>query len=226
VEPRPPEVLLTTQAQAAVADAEEPRSSREQILDSGERLFAERGFAGVLMRDIVSYTDLRNQASLYHHFRNKRDLYEAVLNRGLAQIASRLAERRSGTLEEVDTNIDRLVDYLAKHPHIAQLIQRTALDGERWPQRALNVMLRPLCSQGRRAMASLEGIWEPEEVPHLAGGLYLLIFGYFANAQLLETVVGKDPLGLEAIERQRRFLKTAIARHFSIDGATAKERSA
>ena len=215
---------MTVQAQAAFADADEPRSSRDQILDAGERLFAERGYAGVSMRDIVAGTDLRNQASLYHHFRNKRDLYEAVLNRGLAQIASRLAERRSGTLEEVDTNVDRLVDYLAEHPHIAQLIQRTALDGGRQLQRALNVMLRPLYSQGRRAMASLEGIWEPEEVPHLAAGLYLLIFGYFANAQLLKTVVGENPLGPEAVERQRRFLKAAIARLFSIDGSPAKER--
>ena len=215
---------MTVQAQAAIAEADEPRSSRDQILDAGERLFAERGYAGVSMRDIVADTDLRNQASLYHHFRNKRDLYEAVLNRGLAQIASRLAERRSGTLEEVDTNVDRLVDYLAEHPHIAQLIQRTALDGGRQLQRALNVMLRPLYSQGRRAMASLEGIWEPEEVPHLAAGLYLLIFGYFANAELLKTVVGENPLGPEAVERQRRFLKAAIARLFGIDASHAKER--
>ena len=87
---------MTVQAQAAIADADEPRSSRDQILDAGERLFAERGYAGVSMRDIVADTDLRNQASLYHHFRNKRDLYEAVLNRGLAQIASRLALALTG----------------------------------------------------------------------------------------------------------------------------------
>ena len=71
-------------------------------------------------------------------------------------------------------------------------------------------------------MSSLEGIWEPEEVPHLAAGLYLLIFGYFANARLLETAVGKDPLGPEAVERQRRFLKTALARLFGIDGSPPK----
>jgi hypothetical protein len=37
-------------------------------------------------------------------------------------------------------------------------------------------------------------------VPHLAAGLYLLIFGYFANAQLLKTVVGEDPLGPPAVD--------------------------
>src|SRR6266508_3536281 len=63
-----------------------PRSSREQILDAGERLFAQRGYDGVSMRDIVAETALRNQASLYHHFRNKRALYEAVLRRGLPQV--------------------------------------------------------------------------------------------------------------------------------------------
>jgi len=70
-------------------------------------------------------------------------------------------------------------------------------------------------------MSSLEGIWEPEEVPHLAAGLYLLIFSYFANAQLLETVVGKDPLGPEAVERQRRFSRP---RSHSFSASTARRR--
>ncbi|HEV8573586.1 MAG TPA: helix-turn-helix domain-containing protein [Dehalococcoidia bacterium] len=205
------------QTQTPVIELEEPRSSRDQILDAGERLFAERGYAGVSMRDIVAGTDLRNQASLYHHFRNKRDLYEAVLSRGLGQITSRLPERRSGTAAEIDVNIDRLIDYLAEHPHMAQLIQRAALDGSRHIQRAVNGVLRPLYTHGRRAMTGLEEVWDADEVPHLAAGLYLLIFGYFANADLLKSLVGQDPLGVESVERQRRFLKTAIARLFGVD---------
>jgi AcrR family transcriptional regulator len=53
----------------------ETRSSRDIILDAAERLFAQRGFAGVSMRDIVAETPLKNQASLYHHFKNKRALF-------------------------------------------------------------------------------------------------------------------------------------------------------
>jgi len=209
----------------ATAEIEEPRSSREQILDAGERLFAQRGYDGVSMRDIVAETALRNQASLYHHFRNKRDLYEAVLKRGLQQVLDLMPERHGGTPAEIDANVDQLIDYLSEHPHLAQLIQRASLDGSRSLQRLLNGLVRPLSSQGRRALMGLDEVWNADEVPHLAAGLYLLTFGYFANAELLKNVVGKDPLGALAIERQRRFLKTAISRLFAVEPPTQRRRT-
>ena len=203
--------------QAVVVEIEQTRSTREQILAAGERLFAERGYDGVSMRDIVAETALRNQASLYHHFRNKRALYEAVLKRGLEQILNLMPERHAETPAEVDSNVDQLVDYLSEHPHLALLIQRATLDGSRTLRRLLNGLLRPLLAEGRRPIAGLDGVWEADEVPHLAAGLYLLTFGYFANAGLLENVVGKDPLGPAAMARQRRFLKTAIRRLFAVE---------
>jgi hypothetical protein len=42
--------------------------------------------------------------------------------------------------------------------------------------------------------------------------LYHLIFGYFANATLLEAVLPENPHSAAAVARQRRFLKTAVAR--------------
>jgi len=203
--------------QATAFQLDETRSTRDQILGAGERLFAERGYDGVSMRDIVAETALRNQASLYHHFRNKRDLYEAVLKRGLEQTLKLMPERHAGTPEEIDANVDHLVDYLSEHPHLALLIQRATLDGSRTMRKLLNGLLRPLYTEGRRSLAGLEDVWEADEVPHLAAGLYLLTFGYFANAGLLENVVGKDPLGPVAMARQRRFLKTAISRLFTVE---------
>jgi len=209
----------------ATAEIEEPRSSREQILDAGERLFAERGYDGVSMRDIVADTSLRNQASLYHHFRNKRDLYEAVLKRGLQQILDLMPERHGGTAAEIDANVDRLLDHLHQHPHLAPLIQRASLDGSPSLHRLLNGLVRPVYSQGRRALMGLEDVWNRDEVPHLAAGLYLLTFGYFANAELLKNVVGKHPLGDEAMDRQRRFLKNAISRLFGIEPPSQRRDS-
>lgn len=203
--------------QATAVETEETRSTRDQILDGGERLFAERGYSGVSMRDIVAETALRNQASLYHHFRNKQALYEAVLKRGFQQILDLMPERYGGTAAEIDKNVDELIDFLSEHSHLAQLIQRAALDGSRTLQRVLSGLVRPLYSRERRALAGLAEVWDADEVPHLAAGLYLMTFGYFANAELLKHVVGKDPLGTEAIARQRRFLKTAIARLFGVE---------
>src|SRR5947207_13065534 len=71
---------------AATARAREAPSTRDAILDAAERRFAERGFAGASMREIASEAGLKNQASLYHHFRHKRALYAAVRPRGIAPI--------------------------------------------------------------------------------------------------------------------------------------------
>ena len=201
----------------ALADqTDEPPTTRELILDAAERLFAERGFAGVSMRDIVAETPLKNQASLYHHFQNKEALYQAVLSRGVDNIVALLPEGADSA--DIGANIDRLLDYLAAHPHLARLIQRAALDDSEHLESAVTRLLRPIYSRGRRALAGADRVWAPEEVPHLAAGLYHLIFGYFANAALLQAVVMDDPLSPEAVERQRRFLKTAVARLLGADG--------
>jgi AcrR family transcriptional regulator len=203
--------------QTAPVDVEAARSTREQILDAGERLFAERGYDGVSMRDIVAETDLRNQASLYHHFHNKRALYEAVLKRGLERILKLMPERQATSRSEIDSNVDHLVDYLSAHPHLALLIQRATLDGSKTLRRLLNGLLQPLAPQGALQLAGLGDVWEADEVPHLAAALYLMTFGYFANAGLLENVVGKDPLGPVALARQRRFVKAAISRLYGVE---------
>ena len=195
------------------------RATRDLILDAAERRFAERGFAGVSTRELAADAGLRNQASLYDHFRNKRALYEAVLARGVDPVVAVIAASGSAqrtTRDGVaatggpDAFVDLLLDYLVEHPHLPRLIQRAALDDSRYLRSALPRLLRPLYAQGMRVLAAAEGPWQAGELPHLAAGLYQLIFGYFANAKLLETVLGGDPLSPVAIARQRRFVKVAV----------------
>src|SRR2546427_166187 len=84
-------------ARAAAAPAPEPPSTRDAILDAAERCFADRGFAGVSMREIAAEAGLRNQASLYHPFADKRAPSEAVPARGLApHVALRAARGGAG----------------------------------------------------------------------------------------------------------------------------------
>jgi hypothetical protein len=106
--------------------------------------------------------------------------------------------------------LDRMLDYLDEHPHLPRLIQRAALDDDRYLRGALGRLLRPLYAQGMRVLAGAAP-WEPAELPHLAAGLYHMIFGYFASAPLLEAVLPEDPRSPAALARQRRFLKVAVS---------------
>jgi AcrR family transcriptional regulator len=195
------------------------RSTRNLILDAAERRFAERGFSGVSVREIAADAGLKNQASLYNHFDNKRAIYEAVLARGLDPILLVTAEsgraaaagRRHGGAAS-DAFLDRTLDYLVEHPHLPRLIQRAALDDGRFLRSTLPGLLRPVYAQGLRVLAGSGNGWPAADLPHLAAGLYLLIFGYFANAEMLAAVVRGDPLSPAAIARQRRFVKVAVSR--------------
>ncbi|MBI4516115.1 MAG: TetR/AcrR family transcriptional regulator [Deltaproteobacteria bacterium] len=200
----------------------ETSSTRDLIFGAAERLFAEHGFAAVTMREIAAAAGLKNQASLYHHFRDKRALYEAVLARGLNPIIALVIESgRAGARAAADsgrnrlgafeTVTDRLLDYLAEHPHLPRLIQRAGIDDSRYLHNAMTELLLPLYSEGLSVLEGIAGPWQVSDLPHVAIGIYHLIFGYFADAALLEFLLQADPRSPAAVARQRRFVKAAVA---------------
>jgi len=208
-------------ARPAARRVREVRSTRDVILDAAERRFAERGFAGVSVREIAADAGLKNQASLYHHFKNKKELYEQVLQRGLEPIIALVAGSETAG-DATDPVLDRIVDYLATRPHLPRLIQRAGLDDSKALRGTVGRLLAPLYNSGLRVLAGTSGTWEESEIPHLAAGLYHLIFGYFANAALLEAVLPDDPRSPAALARQSSFLKVAIARLLGGEAAPAR----
>jgi AcrR family transcriptional regulator len=164
----------------------------------------------VSVREIASDAGLKNQASLYHHFKNKKALYEAVLQRGLEPIIELVSGSQTAG-DASDPVLDRMVDYLAARPHLPRLIQRAGLDDSKALRGTVGRLLGPLYSSGMQILAGTS-IWSESEIPHLAAGLYHLIFGYFANAALLEAVLPDDPRSPAALARQSHFLKVAVAR--------------
>lgn len=207
-------------------------STRGHILDTAERHFAEYGFAAVTMRHIALDAGLKNQASLYHHFRDKRALYEAALARGVEPIVALLAESIRGAppptaaggarRQAVETILDRLLDYLAEHPHLPRLIHRAALDDSRHLRDVIPQLLAPIYNAGLSALAGASFRWEMNDLPHVAFGIYHLIFGYFANAPLLEVLLPGDPRGAEGVGRQRRFVKEAVVQLLGIGPESSK----
>ncbi|MFN8627397.1 MAG: TetR family transcriptional regulator [Candidatus Binatia bacterium] len=204
----------------------EAGSTRDLILDVAERRFAEHGFSGVAMREIAADVGLKNQASLYHHFRNKRALYEAVMERGLDPIVAMVAEAVSAGKtgpDVLDAAVDRLLDYLAEHPNLPRLIQR-GLDDSRYLRTAIPKLLIPLSERSMIWLLETGGPWTAEDLGYIVVGFYHLIVGYFANTALVEMAMQADPFTPAAVARQRRFLKLAFARVLGV-GADEKPKS-
>lgn len=192
--------------------------TRDLILDTAERLFAARGVEGVALRELAREMGL-TAPSLYNYFPSKQALYDAVLERGLRPIVEIVVEAwHPGALrpDRVRATIEELITHLTAHPHLGRLLQRALLDESGRFHARVGRWLSPLYREGLaviRGTAAAAG-WEPAEIPHLAVGLFGVVFSYFINVAALQTFAAwtGDPMSLRSLAQQRRFLEKALYR--------------
>ncbi len=215
--------MATTPPIAAPVENESKTATR--ILDVAERLFAERGFAAVSVREIAGHVGL-NQASIYNHFSSKQALYEAVLERGFAPIM-RLLERGAAELDGADAGdlfLDSLVEQLWQTPNLPKLLQREILDDGPYLERLAEQWLRPIVAAGRQAMGAavpeLRESWEERDMPFVILGMYGFLFGHFVSAALTRRVLGAEPFSPDMRRAHADFLKKATRRLMGVrDGS-------
>src|SRR5262249_45050174 len=118
--------------------------------------------------------------------------------------------------DAVAATVDALATHLALHPHLARLMQRALLEETTTVQDLIARWLSPLYREGVAIIgrAAASSGWARDEVPHLALGLFGLVFSYFVNTGGLRRLEawGADPVEPAALEVQRRFLEKAIYR--------------
>jgi AcrR family transcriptional regulator len=68
---------------------------RDAILDTSAKLFSQQGYKEVSIRDIAQACGMTN-AALYYHFKNKEDLFLAMLERDHEQTLVALREAANG----------------------------------------------------------------------------------------------------------------------------------
>lgn len=204
-------------AQSSAAKSATALPTREAILDAAEVLFAERGVDGVAVRDLARELEL-TPSSLYNHFPGKQVLYEAVLERGLAPFAALFTDPDPGAITPaaVRRTVDVIVDHLAAHPHLARLIQRALIEETPSVQDLIQHALQPLYEKGLTVVRNVadDAEWDEREVPHLAIGLFAIVFAFFVNVPALRRMKGRRGEGypVTALENQKRFLEKAIYR--------------
>ena len=211
---------MTAKSAAASGGAKAPATAvptREAILDAAEVLFAERGVDGVAVRDLARQLGL-TPSSLYNHFPGKQALYEAVLERGLAPFAELIEEGEPDAItpEGVRRTVDVIVDHLAAHPHLARLVQRALIEETKSVQDLIERWLQPLYERGTSVVRHVadDADWDAREVPHLAIGLFAIVFAFFVNVPALRRMKGRRGEGypVTALDNQKRFLAKAIYR--------------
>jgi TetR/AcrR family transcriptional regulator len=194
-------------------------SSRDKILDAAEALFAKRGYAGIGLREVAEVVGL-GKSSLFHHFRNKPQLYAAVAARILARIEDRLMRTLAAggdPLARLERWLDALIDVLAENPTYARLLLRSLfedddlpgdtpeeIEGRRTIERIVGTataLLREGMSAGQLRMAN---------VPHLLLTLVGATVFPFASGEFGQQVLAKDIFDPAEVRRRKREVRDLL----------------
>jgi AcrR family transcriptional regulator len=81
--------------------APNPSGTRERLIATAESLFAERGIAGVSLREINAAAGQRNSTALQYHFGDRDGLVRAVLAKHTPEVDS----RRHALLDEYEAGL-------------------------------------------------------------------------------------------------------------------------
>ena len=84
--------------------AEQSEATRNALIEAARGLFSERGYAGVSTEEIVQAAGV-TRGALYHHFRDKQDLFLGLVE----QLEQEVLERVAGAALEVTDPWDQQV---------------------------------------------------------------------------------------------------------------------
>ena len=105
---------------------QDPNSMKAKILAAARRIFGEYGYSETTTRKIAKNVGI-DISTLYYHWGEKQDLYEAVLQDVSEEIQSRLNQVEKTVSgkplkDRLEVSIDMMCDYLFSHPEVSNLI--------------------------------------------------------------------------------------------------------
>ena len=107
-----------------------PQQRREQLLDTGAALFAEKPYEDVLMEDIAARAGV-SRATLYHHYPSKRDLYVAIFKRASIRFLARVGpDPQLPLAEQLAIALEAHIQSFVDNPFEAVTISRGALSDD------------------------------------------------------------------------------------------------
>jgi AcrR family transcriptional regulator len=151
--------------------------TRERILDTAERLFAEQGYSGTSLRTIIAAAQV-NLAAVHYYFRSKEALLEAVFlrraepaNRERLELLERCELEAGNAAPELEKVIEAFVvpafqtayDPARGGPVFQSLMGRLYAEGDTLP-RIVGTHFLPLLSRFASALARALPDLPPDEL--------------------------------------------------------------
>jgi TetR/AcrR family transcriptional regulator len=214
--------------------AEKPLGSRAErtrvaLLDAAERIFAERGFASTRVEDVAAAVGIR-RASIVYYFKDKRELYDAVLASVFGGLYERLASALSGhgsVSERIEAGALAWVDYVGERPTLARLLLREVADAT--PERVSGVLqhTQPFFQVIEKEILSSpeldDEIPNPVDSVHIAATIAGATVFFVAAIPNLVPQLGVDPIAPEQLAAHRDEVRRILRRLLGTAGRDPAE---
>ena len=111
---------MVTPVKGMSARAAQAERTRQQILETAQRLFTEHGYDATSLQMIADEMGL-TKAAVYYHFRAKTDILHAAMQPGIQRLEALLDETATlrGRRARIEHLVNGFVDFLIRHRHYA-----------------------------------------------------------------------------------------------------------
>src|ERR1700691_5428838 len=189
----------------------QPEESRAAIMQAAAREFAENGIAGA-RTDAIAGTARVNKALLYYYFKDKETLYGAVLDEAFAGLKATVFRVLDGNLpprEKMMAYAGAYFDFIASNQIYPRLMQREmmrAREGQsQHIDKVVKTYIQPIFLRVGELMRQgiADGEFRPVNPAHFVPSMVAMIVFYFSSADMMQRIVGYNPLTPERIAERR-----------------------
>ena len=188
-------------------------TTQEKILQAADSMFGELGFEGASTRQIAELSGV-NKALIHYHFRNKDELWGAVLDRYYQRLGAVLRGHLEADVdlrERLGQLLDGYVDFLAENRSFSNMVQREVAGGRHVER--IRAHMAPFFELGaalvEQAYPATAGE-SPLAAPQLMISFYGMVVTHFTYSPVLDGLLGRDPLGADSLEARKRHLRTML----------------
>lgn len=197
----------------------DPQRTRRDILDAARIVFAEKGFSGANVDEIVARLQT-TKPTIYYHFGSKEGLFAAVLEdvyAGMREIERSLRLRDLSAVEAMRELVRITFDYHAAHPDWIRLISVANIHGAKHiagseslapSNSAILGILCELVDRGVREGTFREGV----DAVHLHLLINSFCFYRVSNRHTWKVIFKRDLEAPEDVEAQRDVIVEAVLR--------------